>query len=179
MFRLKPADPLFASCYNRMLVPGKMQHVICTGNLNAEQYEELRELAPNLHVVQGDMDNFTDNPHFPETRVVQVGMFRIGVVHGHQVIPWKSQSALARWRRKLNCDVLISGHTHQNEVSEVDGHYHINPGSITGAYSPLTKDVKPSFVLLAIRDDKVVCYVYELVNGEVEVSKTEFSKKSS
>lgn len=160
-----------------MLVPGKMQHVICTGNLGVEQYEELRELAPNVHIVQGDMDTFVNNPQFPETRVVQVGIFRIGVVHGHQVIPWKSQSALARWRRKLNCDVLITGHTHQNEVAEVDGHYHINPGSITGAYSPLSKDVKPSFVLLAIQGDKVVCYVYELVGGEVEVSKTEFSKK--
>ena len=77
----------------------------------------------------------------------------------------------------MNCDVLITGHTHKNEVADVDGHYHINPGSITGAYSPLNKDVKPSFVLLAIQGDKVVCYVYELANGEVEVSKTEFSKK--
>ena len=65
-------------------------------------------------------------------------------------------------------------------MTEVDGYYHINPGSITGAYSPLCmdKDVKPSFVLLAIQGDKVVCYVYELVNGEVEVSKTEFPKRT-
>jgi hypothetical protein len=50
-------------------------------------------------------------------------------------------------------------------------------GSITGAYSPLTKNVVPSFVLLAVQDTKVVCYVYELVNGEVAVSKTELNKK--
>lgn len=34
----------------------------------------------------------------------------------------------------------------------------------------------PSFVLLAIQDSKLVCYVYELTGGEVEVSKTEFAK---
>jgi vacuolar protein sorting-associated protein 29 len=114
-----------------MLVPGKMQHVICTGNLGPEQYEELRDLAPNVHIVQGDFDATSDlMPQFPETRVVQVGMFRVGIVHGHQVVPWKSQAALGRWRRKLGCDVLISGHSHQNEVVEYDGHYHINPVSL-------------------------------------------------
>ena len=50
-------------------------------------------------------------------------------------------------------------------------------GSITGAFSSLTENVTPSFILLAVQDSKVVCYVYELINDEVEVSKTEFAKK--
>mmetsp|Transcript_11615 Transcript_11615/g.19673 ORF Transcript_11615/g.19673 Transcript_11615/m.19673 type:complete len:199 (+) Transcript_11615:89-685(+) len=165
--------------FKKMLVPGKMQHVICTGNIGPEQYEELRDLAPNIHVVQGDFDTLNGNPiTFPEETIVQVGSFRIGVIHGHQCVPWKNQDALARMRRKLHCDVLISGHTHQNEVVESDGCYHINPGSITGAYSALTPNVVPSFILLAVQGDKVVCYVYELVKGEVEVSKTEFTKRA-
>jgi vacuolar protein sorting-associated protein 29 len=50
-------------------------------------------------------------------------------------------------------------------------------GSITGAYSSLTPNVTPSFVLLAVQDTKLVCYVYELnKKGDVEVSKTEFTK---
>jgi putative phosphoesterase len=109
-----------------MLVPGKMQHVICTGNLGSEQYDELRELAPNVHVVSGDFDL---DSTFPETRVAQVGDFRIGVVHGHQIIPFGNQDALARMRRKLSVDILISGHTHQHEVTEYQGYYHINPVS--------------------------------------------------
>jgi len=40
----------------------------------------------------------------------------------------------------------------------------------------LTEKVVPSFVLLAVQDTKLVCYVYELINDEVEVSKTEFTK---
>ncbi|EEC51438.1 predicted protein [Phaeodactylum tricornutum CCAP 1055/1] len=162
----------------RMLVPNKMQHVICTGNISTEMYEELRTLAPNVHIVAGDFD--TTEMVFPETRVVQVGAFRIGVVHGHQVLPWKNQDAAARMRRKLNVDILISGHTHQNEVTLLDeSYYHINPGSITGAFSSLTEQVTPSFILLAVQDKKVVCYVYELVNGEVEVSKTDISKSEA
>lgn len=109
-----------------MLVPNKMQHVVCTGNIGAEQYEELRSLAPNVHVVAGDSEDFSTF-NFPETSVLPVGKFRIGVIHGHQVLPWNDQDALARMRRKLNVDILISGHTHQNQVHCHDGYYHINP----------------------------------------------------
>lgn len=43
--------------FKQMLVPNKMQHVLCTGNLcTKEQYDFLRTLAPNVHVAQGDMD---------------------------------------------------------------------------------------------------------------------------
>ena len=41
----------------------------------------------------------------------------------------------------------------------------------------MTRKTVPSFILLAVQGDKVVCYVYELVKGEVEVSKTEFTKR--
>ena len=78
--------------------------------------------------------------------------------------------------RRLDVDILISGHTHKNEVNEVDGNWFINPGSITGAYSALQADVTPSFILLAIQGSKVVTYVYELHGDQVEVSKSEFSK---
>lgn len=186
--------------FKRMLVPNKMQHVICTGNLGShEQYEMLRNLAPNVTVVAGDFEYFTPpntssaqqqqqqmspqsqssgcGSNFPETKVVQVGQFRIGVVHGHQVVPWGDHMSLAMYRRKLDVDILVSGHTHKNEVHEHEGFWHINPGSVTGSFSSLTPNATPSFILLAIQGAKVVCYVYELVDGEVDVSKTEFSKK--
>lgn len=160
-----------------------MQHVVCTGNLSSEQYEELSTLAPNVHVVAGDYDYY-DNTAMtvPETRVLNVGAFRVGVIHGHQIVPWGSKEARERVRRKLNVDILVTGHSHQNEVIVEDDTYcYINPGSITGASTALVPDgkVTPSFVLLAVQDTKVVCYVYKLSEtNEVQVSKTEFSKKA-
>ena len=119
----KIPDPI-----KRMLIPNRMQHVICTGNLSNEQFEEIRALAPNLHMVSGDYDDPAGGLVFPESRVIQVGSFRIGVIHGHQIIPWNTQEALARVQRKLNVDILISGHTHKNEVTVHDsGHCYINP----------------------------------------------------
>lgn len=155
-------------------VPNKMQHVICTGNLaTREQYEEIRGLAPNTHIVCGDFD---EGQPFPDSKVVTIGNFKIGVIHGHQVVPWGDPHSLAMMQRRLDVDILVSGHTHKNAVEEVDGKWFLNPGSITGAYSSLQADVVPSFILLAIQGNKVVTYVYELHGDTVEVSKSEFSK---
>lgn len=113
----------------RMLVPNKMQHVICTGNISREQFNELCELAPNVHVAKGNFDD-DETLALPEVKVVSVGEFRIGLIHGHQLMPSAvSQDAKSRMRRKLNVDILVSGHTHQNEVNLEDGYFHINPVS--------------------------------------------------
>jgi len=195
-----------------MLVPNKMQHILCTGNIGSKrEHEKLRELAPNVHVVGGDYEynptlansaavsggpygttttssvgnttmkysTLTATPVFADTKVIQVGEFRIGIINGYQIIP-HNHMTLASMRRKLDVDILITGHTHKHEVVKHEDFWHINPGSITGAYSSSAGlDSVPSFILLAVQGSKVVCYVYELINGEVEVSKTEFSKTGS
>ena len=62
-------------------------------------------------------------------------------------------------------------------VVEYEGGYYIFPGSITGAYSSHSPTAdNPSFILLAVQGSKMVCYVYELEDGEVDVSKIEFEK---
>ena len=59
------------------------QHVLVTGNVvSKEQFDELRSLAPKFSIVRGDFD---DNANFPESTVVQIGQFKIGLIHGHQV----------------------------------------------------------------------------------------------
>ena len=74
---------------------------------------------------------------FPEQKVVTVGQFRIGLTHGHQVIPWGDKESLTMLQRQLDVDVLITGHTHEFEAFEVDNKFFVNPGSATGAFSPL------------------------------------------
>eukprot|EP00455_Lapot_gusevi_P016884 TRINITY_DN1885_c0_g1_i1.p1 TRINITY_DN1885_c0_g1~~TRINITY_DN1885_c0_g1_i1.p1 ORF type:complete len:159 (-),score=58.78 TRINITY_DN1885_c0_g1_i1:270-746(-) len=154
-----------------------MQHVLCTGNLcSREVHERLKTIAKNVHVVRGDLD---DNLGFPETKVVQIGQFKIGLCHGHQVVPWGDPESLANLQRQLDVDILITGHTHKHEVFEYEKKYIINPGSATGAYSAFTSDVIPSFVLMAIKGNKVVTYVYELRDNDVSVSKSEFTKAAN
>eukprot|EP00823_Brevimastigomonas_motovehiculus_P009402 TRINITY_DN9067_c0_g1_i1.p1 TRINITY_DN9067_c0_g1~~TRINITY_DN9067_c0_g1_i1.p1 ORF type:complete len:201 (+),score=28.42 TRINITY_DN9067_c0_g1_i1:40-642(+) len=164
--------------FKNLLVPGKMQHVLCTGNLCSKAVDDyLRTLANSVHIVRGDMDSAKSE--YPEQKVVKIGEFKIGLCHGHQIVPWGDPESLANLQRKMDVDILITGHTHKNEVYEYEKKYIINPGSVTGSYSAYTSSVVPSFMLMAIKGDTVVTFVYELRDNEVNVRKSKFVKKSS
>lgn len=104
--------------FKELLKPGRMQHVLCTGNLTAPaQMEAVMELAPNVHTVRGDCD---EDETLPEETVVVIGSFRIGLCHGHQVSPAGSTQALAHLQRRMDVDVLVTGHTHQHSIVEYE-----------------------------------------------------------
>ena len=84
--------------FQRMLIPGKMQRILCTGNPgSAEEYERLRELvggnASSVHCVAGEYDLLSTGgggegaamPTFPETKVLQMGQFRVGIIGGEHL----------------------------------------------------------------------------------------------
>jgi len=107
--------------FKDLLVPGKMQHVLCTGNVCSKSTEEyLRTLASSVHIVKGDMDVAASLAELPEQKVIQIGEFSIGLIHGHQVVPWGDPESLALVVRQLDVDILITGHTHKNEVYEYE-----------------------------------------------------------
>ena len=44
--------------FKSLLVPGRIQHILCTGNLcNKETLDYLKSLANDVHVVRGDFDD--------------------------------------------------------------------------------------------------------------------------
>lgn len=109
--------------------------------------------------------------------MVTVGQFRIGLTHGHQVVPWADPDNLALVQRQLDVDILISGHTHKFEAYELENKFYINPGSATGAYNALENStIIPSFVLMDIQNTVVTIYVYQLIGDEVKVERIEYKK---
>ena len=49
-----------------------------------------------LHRITHQLCYFSNqNLAYPEQKVVNVGQFRIGVCHGHQVVPWGDPESLA------------------------------------------------------------------------------------
>ncbi|KYO25505.1 hypothetical protein Y1Q_0018226 [Alligator mississippiensis] len=150
--------------FKKLLVPGRIQHILCTGNLcTKESYDYLKTLTADVHVVRGDFD---ENLNYPDQKVVTVGQFKIGLIHGHQVIPWGDMGSLALLQRQLDVDILISGHTHKFEAFEYENKFYVNPGSATGAYNALEMNIIPSFVLMDIQASTIVTYVYQLTGDE-------------
>ncbi|EDW39659.1 GL15595 [Drosophila persimilis] len=160
--------------FKKLLVPGRIHHILATGNIcTKESYDYLKSLANDVHIVRGDFD---ENLSYPEQKVVTVGQFRIGLCHGHQVVPRGDPEALALIQRQLDVDILITGHTYKFEAYEHGNKFYINPGSATGAFNPLDTNVVPSFVLMDIQSTTVVTYVYQLIGDEVKVERIEYKK---
>ncbi|CAG9313155.1 unnamed protein product [Blepharisma stoltei] len=160
--------------FKELLVPGKVQHIFCTGNIGSREYSDwLKGLASNVNITRGDFDEGTT---LPESKVVSIGDWKIGLIHGHQVIPWGDKEALGNLQRQLDCDILVSGHTHALSIESLDGKYFINPGSATGAYSAITAEVKPSFIIMAFQGNEATLFIYELIDGNISVNKAQFSK---
>ena len=100
-------------------------------------YKKLHNYKYYLCADQRKKFYLLQNLNYPEQKVVTVGQFRIGLSHGHQVVPWGDPESLALIQRQLDVDILISGHTHKFEAYEHENKFYINPGSATGAYNPL------------------------------------------
>ena len=161
--------------FKSILIPNKLQHVLSLGNIGSrESYDWLKSLSNDFHTVKGDFDE----GDIPEKKVVQIGEFKIGMIHGHQVLPWGDLDALTNIQRELGCDILLSGHTHQIDIKVKDKKFYINPGSISGAFSHLIADPNPSFVLMILQGEEAIVYLYILndKSQKFELSKIEFSK---
>ncbi|KAI9024763.1 Metallo-dependent phosphatase-like protein [Hyaloraphidium curvatum] len=180
--------------FKKLLVPGKIQSVLCTGNLTArETLDFLRHVAPDVCAVRGDLDELPLD--LPATRTVVHGPLRFGVVHGHQVVPCGDHEALAALARQMDVDVLVAGGTHAFSAYEYEGRFFVNPGSATGAYIHQQPDnaaagggtaglgadgmsPTPSFVLMDLQGPAIVMYVYQLINGELKIEKVDWTLRS-
>ena len=100
-----------------------MHYVLSPGNIGSretlEWLQNLGSAKSNAHIVKGDFDEvellsltIVQVAGLPETKLVSIGNFKIGIIHGHQVVPWGDLEALAAVQRELDCDILVSGHTH-------------------------------------------------------------------
>mmetsp|Transcript_10189 Transcript_10189/g.30676 ORF Transcript_10189/g.30676 Transcript_10189/m.30676 type:complete len:198 (-) Transcript_10189:592-1185(-) len=168
--------------FRKMLVPGKIHHILCTGNLNTrETYDWLKSICGNVHMVNGDCD---DGRAHPDDAVLTIGDLKVGLIHGHQIVPWGHAEALSITQRRLGVDILVSGHTHVLQTEKRGNNLFINPGSATGAYSATTLATPPSFVLMDIDGSRAMLYIYTMKKNdagvdEVAVDKLEYRKQKT
>lgn len=157
--------------FKDLLSVSKLQYVLCTGNVgDTETANYLKELSGQYIQTKGDWDESGI-----ESKVIEYRGWKIGMVHGHQIIPWGDVEALGQFCESLNCDILIYGHSHENTIDKYNDKYLINPGSFTGAYSTLASEVNPCFSLLTFQGDEITVYAYEL-SDELIVTKTIINK---
>ncbi|MGI6705174.1 MAG: metallophosphoesterase family protein [Clostridia bacterium] len=90
---------------------------------------QLWEIAP-VDAVLGNMDSPAEFPNLPYRKVIEVGGFRLGIIHGHS----RSGSTIQRARDGFAegaVDCILFGHSHIPVIEERNGILMLNPGSPT------------------------------------------------
>ena len=134
-------------------------------------------------MVQGQYDEMgggVGGDVFLETKTVRVGAFTIGLIHGHQVVPWGDVDALAAVQRKMNADVLVVGHRGAFASHAVEDRLILfrapPPAWRASGNGHVRKRPEPSFVLMDVAGDALVAYVYELENGKSRLTRSNTPK---
>ena len=101
--------------------------IIHAGDLTVQAViDELEDIAPVM-AVQGNMDRVA-GLNLPKARVIDVEGLKIGVAHG-EVYPRADTQQLLYLARQLEVDILVTGHSHQPKIEQIEDVLLINPGS--------------------------------------------------
>jgi putative phosphoesterase len=141
-----------------------------------------------LFQVIGNMDYYYGNQDLPNYQNLDI-LFEnnlictIGLTHGSQIKPRGDHIQLESLARDKGFTILISGHTHKEEVFLTkNGILLLNPGSATGAWSFIASG-NPSFIELSIDNKKKEVYVNLFqVNKQtrkIEVAESNFIVKNN
>jgi uncharacterized protein len=102
--------------------------IIHAGDLISEEIVHFLSQKP-IHIVQGNMDNFDIKKKFPKKKILEIGGFRLGLIHG-----WGSPFGIEKRIRPEFNDVhaIIYGHSHRS-ANHIDKKVmFFNPGTATG-----------------------------------------------
>ena len=101
--------------------------ILHAGDLTSPKViDELEDIAPVM-AVQGNMDG-ANGINLPKAKVIEAEDLRIGLVHG-EVYPRADTQQLLYLAKELNVDILVSGHSHQPKIEQLEGILLLNPGS--------------------------------------------------
>jgi len=80
----------------------------------------------NFHGVAGNMDFEEVKGLLPSKKIIEVGQFRIGLIHGWGA-PWGIEDKLIKEFTDVHC--IVYGHTHQARNDYKNGILMFNPGT--------------------------------------------------
>ncbi|WP_303247830.1 YfcE family phosphodiesterase [uncultured Methanobrevibacter sp.] len=123
--------------------------ILHAGDVTSQEVlDKLSEFAPVI-AIQGNTDRMV-GLDLPKTEIVEANGMRIGLNHG-EVYPRADTQQLLYLAKQLDVDILVTGHSHQPKIEQIDGTLLLNPGS------PMVPRLADrTIMLLEIDDDKNV-----------------------
>lgn len=122
--------------------------IIHAGDLTTQSViDELEKIAPVV-AIQGNMDRVA-GLNLPKAQIIEVEGVKIGVAHG-EVYPRADTQQLLYLAKELDANILVTGHSHQPKIEQVEDVLLLNPGS------PIVPRLADRTVMLLEINDKNV-----------------------
>lgn len=149
--------PKFAKQLPRVLRKGlqDVDLIIHAGDWQTmEVYEELKKIAP-IEGVYGNVDSEDIIKLLSRRKIINVGPYSIGIVHGHGKSGTTEKRALKEFEND-DVDVIVFGHSHIPLKKQIDDRLLFNPGS------PTSKRKLPQFSygIMTITDKLQAEHIY-------------------
>ena len=116
----------------------KLQHTVFADVSMILHAGDLTELAvleafsdKEVVAVHGNMCSSAVRDELPAEKVIEVGGFRIGLIHG-----WGNPFGVSKKVEGIfdSVDVIVYGHTHRSDNKVRDGVLYFNPGAFHGGF---------------------------------------------
>ncbi|MBC5792604.1 MAG: metallophosphoesterase [Nanohaloarchaea archaeon] len=138
--------------------------VHCGDFVTKETYDMLEQKSKEFIAVKGNCDRF----HLPNSETFNIDDFSVGAYHGTGINPRGHHPTLLRIADDLEVDVLIHGHTHEQETVKKQENLLLNPGSCTGVGGGSSTDGKPEMLTFEVEASQVKVELLEFDEGEVK-----------
>lgn len=124
------------------LVEKYEQHVDYLLHCGDSELEDTDSIWEKMLPVSGNCDYYGD---YPVERVIDTGVDRIYITHGHRANVRFGLNQLALKAEAENCNLIFFGHTHQIGCEMVQQRLFLNPGSIS---QPRGTILIPSYAII-------------------------------
>ncbi|SHJ05755.1 hypothetical protein SAMN02745975_01199 [Geosporobacter subterraneus DSM 17957] len=119
----------------------------CGDIIDEDFLGELEKFGP-VYAVRGNGDFIGAVANLPEKRIIEIGGYKIGILHGHGD-KGKTVDRASNAFREEAVDIILFGHSHQPMLQAKSGVLMLNPGS------PTTKrrEKQYSFIILHLEKE--------------------------
>jgi len=147
--------------------------IVHCGDFETEEiYQKLRQYGKVI-AVKGNCERFD----LPKYEKFEEDDLEFGVTHGTGINPRGHRPTLANIADQMDVQVLLHGHTHQQEAVKEEGKILLNPGSCTGVGGGSSVPGNPKMMIVETGLELEVCMI-ELENGEFNIDTKEFQIKN-
>ncbi|MFO7794358.1 MAG: metallophosphoesterase, partial [Candidatus Nanohaloarchaea archaeon] len=138
-----------------------------------ETFNALDTYSNEFYGVKGNCD-FFESEELEQSYTFEVKGLNIGVYHGTGITPRGHSPTLEKIAAEdLEVEILINGHTHQQDIEKTDKVLLLNPGSCTGVGGGSARPSNPSMMMLEVEKEKLEVKILEMENDEAIMAESE------